>query len=594
MPGFSNDTMYAHNVDFTGSTHVQPQVTTDGQLLIGSTASPNIRVGSLASSDSSLTITPGSGTINLSALGVPEHQILYVGKQGNDAQTGTTIGRAFLTFGAAITAATAAIPSAVNRYVIVCFDDGIYAEAISLPSYVDLYAPNATITGTLTVNDSVNVKLFTLNAATGTTAITKPAGSTYSNVEIEIINCAGTANGCTLSTGFLNLTWKELYVVDGYGIGDISVGLGHIHIKGGDIYISGTGIGLIRANTGSTVGHVDHILDIGGGTGSAIIVYDGTIDVVVNKIEVSNAYNVQGATSVLNLFCNELIGTQLFSLGGTPNVTTNTFIMQPNTNSSGTTGVYSLGNNRFLHNYGSQNTFAGESSGNLSLTGSQNTFCGYHSGISLTSGSYNSVLGAAGQSLTTGNANLILGDGSGSSYTSSESFNVCVAHTGVTGDSHVMRLGFDSHLGGQVSSAYIAGVIGTNVSNTEMVTIDSTTGQLGVQSLSNLTTWSEITSNQTASIGHGYFCNKAGTLALALPATSAVGDVIEVANINTATGVQFTQAAGQQIFIGPSNTTLGATGTLTSSAVGDCLMIVCRTANTIWQVVSMVGNWTPA
>ena len=258
-------------------------------------------------------VSTGGGVVN-------QQQIFYVGKHGNNANDGLSIGNAKLTFTAAITAASALTPSAINRFVVWCSDDGIYAENIVVPSFVDIFAPNTTLTGTITVDDNCNIKFFTQNAATGTTAITKPAGTVYSNVEIDIINCAGTANGCTLSTGFLNLTWKELYVVDGYAIGDISVGLGHIHIKGGDIYISGTGIGLIRANTGTTVGHIDHILDHGGGTGSAIIVYDGTIDVNVNKIEVTNAYNVQGATSVLNLFCNEILGTQLCSLGGKANV----------------------------------------------------------------------------------------------------------------------------------------------------------------------------------------------------------------------------------------------------------------------------------
>lgn len=107
-------------------------------------------------------------------------------------------------------------------------------------------------------------------------------------------------------------------------------------------------------------------------------------------------------------------------------------------------------------------------------------------------------------------------------------------------------------------------------------------------------TWSVITANQTAAVNNGYFCNKAGTLALALPAASAVGDVIEVANINTATGVQFTQAANQQIFFSTTSTTLGAAGTLTSSALGDTLKIVCRTANLVWWVTSGIGNWTPA
>ncbi len=126
------------------------------------------------------------------------------------------------------------------------------------------------------------------------------------------------------------------------------------------------------------------------------------------------------------------------------------------------------------------------------------------------------------------------------------------------------------------------------------ITVTNGAGSITIGAIGSGLAWSVITTNQTAAVDHGYFCNKAGTLALALPAVSAVGDVIEVTNENTALGVQFTQAAGQQILIANTNTTLGATGTLTSSTVGDTLTIVCYVANTIWRVTSVVGNWTPA
>lgn len=106
--------------------------------------------------------------------------------------------------------------------------------------------------------------------------------------------------------------------------------------------------------------------------------------------------------------------------------------------------------------------------------------------------------------------------------------------------------------------------------------------------------WAVITANQTAVVNNGYICNKAGTLALALPASGAIGDIIEVTGINTATGWQITQAANQQIFYGTSSTTLGATGTLTSSAIRDSLRMVCVVAgaSTVWNVISSVGNIT--
>jgi len=66
--GFSSITgdetiMFADNASFDG-TQRGGKITTDGQMWIGSTASPHVKVGSLTSSDSSITWTFGSGTIS--------------------------------------------------------------------------------------------------------------------------------------------------------------------------------------------------------------------------------------------------------------------------------------------------------------------------------------------------------------------------------------------------------------------------------------------------------------------------------------------------------------------------------------------------
>ncbi len=125
------------------------------------------------------------------------------------------------------------------------------------------------------------------------------------------------------------------------------------------------------------------------------------------------------------------------------------------------------------------------------------------------------------------------------------------------------------------------------------ISVTNGAGSITIAAIDTASTWSTITANQTAAVNNGYFINKAGTLALLLPAASAVGDVVEVVNINTATGTQVTQGAGQQIFIGSTNTTAGAGGSLTSTALGDTLRLVCQTANLTWYVVgSPYGNWT--
>lgn len=133
-------------------------------------------------------------------------------------------------------------------------------------------------------------------------------------------------------------------------------------------------------------------------------------------------------------------------------------------------------------------------------------------------------------------------------------------------------------------------VFATLTSTGGTITYTTGAGTLNLEAASFA--WSVITANQTAAVNNGYICNKAGTLALALPTTSAVGSIIEVTGINTATGWQITQAAGQQIFFGTSSTTSGATGTLTSSAIRDSVRLVCVVANLTWNVISSIGNIT--
>ena len=69
MAGFSNDTIYGGNVDFTGGNPKTPQMVANGQLLIGSAIAPFIRAGLLTSIDTSVTFTVGNGTIDMSVSG---------------------------------------------------------------------------------------------------------------------------------------------------------------------------------------------------------------------------------------------------------------------------------------------------------------------------------------------------------------------------------------------------------------------------------------------------------------------------------------------------------------------------------------------
>lgn len=74
MPGFANSPtgetiMWVDNVDFSGAVIPTTTVTTDGQLLIGSTATPHIRVGTLSSPDSSITVGYSSPNVTIQVAG---------------------------------------------------------------------------------------------------------------------------------------------------------------------------------------------------------------------------------------------------------------------------------------------------------------------------------------------------------------------------------------------------------------------------------------------------------------------------------------------------------------------------------------------
>jgi hypothetical protein len=106
-----------------------------------------------------------------------------------------------------------------------------------------------------------------------------------------------------------------------------------------------------------------------------------------------------------------------------------------------------------------------------------------------------------------------------------------------------------------------------------------------------ITAWNKISASQTLVVNNGYFCTGGGTLSLLLPATSAVGDTINVVLVGS-TGWTITQGAGQQIKMGNQQTTAGVGGSLSSTQQGDSVTMVCLTTNLTWVVINSMGNPT--
>lgn len=125
-------------------------------------------------------------------------------------------------------------------------------------------------------------------------------------------------------------------------------------------------------------------------------------------------------------------------------------------------------------NDGSSNTAVGAYALNALVAGGDNTAVGAHAGISLPNGNFNTMIGYF----------------AGTGYTNAESSNILIGNAGTASENNTIRIGDQGSGNLQQNRFFAAGVAGVSVSNTEMVTIDTTTGQMGSQTLPSGTFYS--------------------------------------------------------------------------------------------------------
>lgn len=99
-----------------------------------------------------------------------------------------------------------------------------------------------------------------------------------------------------------------------------------------------------------------------------------------------------------------------------------------------------------------------------------------------------------------------------------------------------------------------------------------------------------ISSNQALAVNNAYYVTS-GALSLSLPATSSVGDIVQV-TLAGGTSYDITQIVGQQMRIGSVMSTIGAGGSATTTADGDSILLECTIANLEWTATSVIGNFT--
>lgn len=284
---------------------------------------------------------------------------------------------------------------------------------------------------------------------------------------------SGTA---TQSGSVLNVLGDNLVTTEGSG-NTVTVKLTETGTNG-QIPISATGgaptWATLTAGSGVSITNAANSITIaaaGGGGGGLLVANtdSGSATVnVSNELDIVGGDNIntEGAADVLIINLDESI-------------------LLPATNSSGTTGVIALGptsvpTDRFVHNYGTNNTFIGHSAGNLSLTtisATGNTALGKDSLSALTTGASNTGAGfGALAQLESGDNNVALGVGAGYALTTNDSDNIIIGNAGNAGWNNMLVIGGGTGTGaGEQNETTIYGIYDRPVTaNIYPVLIDDT------------------------------------------------------------------------------------------------------------------------
>lgn len=102
--------------------------------------------------------------------------------------------------------------------------------------------------------------------------------------------------------------------------------------------------------------------------------------------------------------------------------------------------------------------------------------------------------------------------------------------------------------------------------------------------------WELANGTPTAmTFNRGYYTSiGAGPIVMQLPAVCPAGTIIRV--VGVAGGWTITQNAAQSIVVGNLTSTPGVGGSVSSTAITDCIELLCTTADTTWHRISQTGN----
>ena len=247
-------------------------------------------------------------------LGNNRDKVIYVGKHGNNANSGLTMDQAKLTLSGADTAVAAQSPSAANIWTIRVLDAGVYSGDLDMTDYVNLYAPDATFNTTLSPGINSSVVVNKVVVSSGIAMVLAGAGDFW----IKANHIENTSNGNAFSissTGRTDLTIGTIKVGKGRGVNVSSASLG-TNVNISKITVTGTGAGLVyNVTTANHTGFIGEIKCDGAGTAISLSNSGMHVSLHVGLIDCATTWAV-GLSSTLDMFVGSVTGSPGTVLGG--------------------------------------------------------------------------------------------------------------------------------------------------------------------------------------------------------------------------------------------------------------------------------------
>ncbi|MBA4373851.1 MAG: hypothetical protein C0402_13450 [Thermodesulfovibrio sp.] len=531
----------------TATTATTALSVTNGVYTTGSYADP-LWITSLAGSKITGDISGNAGNVT---------GVVAIANGGTGA---TTAGGALINLGAAASGANSDITSlsGLNLQAAVTLNPfGLVAGNTGEVRFQELTANGINHVG-LKAPDLINAdQIWTLPAADGLAGqvlSTSGAGvlgwaTPNSGSVTSVATGTGLTGGPITSTGTISLA-NTAVTAGSYTRANITVdaqGRLTSAASGAAVDLTTDVIGVLPITNGGTGSGTQNFVDLsttqtiaGAKTFSSIITGDisGNAGTVTNGVYTSGSYADPA-------WITSLAGSKIAG-----DISVNNLLLPATT---ATTGQIRLGGNRFVHAFGTANTFVGTDSGNLTMSGIHNTGNGYNSLIANTTGTDNTASGY----------NSLVANTTGNSNTASGSYSL------------------QTNTSGFANTA-------TGIQSLRVNTTGSLNTAIGANSL-----YSNTTGNVNTAIGVGslYF-NSTGTTNTALGYYAGYNQTTGSNNIYIGYDVQGIAGESNVTRIGNGQTQAIIAGTVTATGfVGSGAGLTGVTASTVTDGVYTTGSY---